>query len=142
LCRYYDPAPNEGTGCGESADAIGPLGYRNVGTLLVFGHGCPNTTPRMFWKRRGRWTPLFLNRSAVPFEQLFTKASVIRFAEELKSLGDGALSRPEVLARFDDEARQTLLALSAIEHGVHQSVKIAVRTGLDVIAVDYLIQSF
>lgn len=142
LCQRYDPAKNEGSGDGDGSDAIGSLGYRNVGTLLVFGHGCPNTTPRMFWRKKGLWKPLFLNRSAVSFDVLFSKARIIRFAEELKSFGQAVLSSPAALSRFRDEAVQALLVLSAVEHGLHDSIRIAVRTGLDVGVIEQLLTAF
>jgi hypothetical protein len=49
-----------------------PLGYKNIGSLLVFEHGCPNNAPAVFWSPPDtgkHWQPLFPGRAVLPPEK-------------------------------------------------------------------------
>lgn len=49
-----------------------PLGYKNIGSLLVFEHGCPNNAPAVFWSppKPGKlWEPLFPGRAVLSQEK-------------------------------------------------------------------------
>lgn len=134
LCKYYNPLQGNKT--------YGPLGYENVGTLIAFGHGCPNTTPPMFWADNRSLPPLFPNRSAVSLDTFFHNHNGIPFSDRLMSLGQPTLSNPELLAQFEEEAAQALLVLAAMARGLRGLSKIAVRTGLSVLVAGYLVEIF
>ena len=44
-----------------------PLGYEQVGALLVFEHSCPNNCPQIFWGGSigGKWEPMFPGKAVV-----------------------------------------------------------------------------
>ena len=49
-----------------------PLGFKKIGSLLVFEHGCPNNAPAVFWSRpkSGKvWEPLFPGRAVLTAEK-------------------------------------------------------------------------
>lgn len=134
LCRKYDPRPK--------AEDPGPYGYESAGTLLAFGHGCPNTTPRMFWAGGRRWTPLFPARSGVEVDVPMEKATVAEFADRLAGVNRAHLADPALFARFDVEARDAILLLAAIAHGLRFRERLASRTGIGLPRVDLLLDAF
>ncbi|TBY55695.1 hypothetical protein E0H39_33290 [Rhizobium leguminosarum bv. viciae] len=134
VCKFYNPL--------QGHPGIGPLGYEGTGTLIAFGHGCPNTTPPIFWAGKGGRPALFPNRSAVDFDALFHVNDGIVFADRLAALGQPTLSDPELLSHFDDEASQALLVLSAMARGLRGVSKISVRTGLGVVVAQNLLDVF
>lgn len=134
LCKFYNPIPGHNT--------YGALGFEDVGTLIAFGHGCPNTTPPMFWAESRTRPPLFPNRSAVSFDTIFHAHEGIRFSDKLMSLGQPTLSDPELLAHFGEEATHALLVLAAMARGLRGISKISVRTGLGVLVAENLIKVF
>ncbi len=138
LCRFYAPKPKH--------SSAGALGYGDAGTLVAFGHGCPNTAPPMLW-HRGRsaghpWEPLFPERSGVAFDLLEKPAEITVFRERLLSLGLPTLADPGLLARFPTAAREALLVLAAVSHGLRDDLGLASRTGLEVARVDSLLVTF
>ncbi|WP_271163575.1 hypothetical protein ACETKC_03785 [Brevundimonas intermedia] len=134
LCRKYDPRPIQ--------EDPGPYGYDNAGTLLAFGHGCPNTTPRMFWAKGRRWTPLFPARSGVEVDVPMERATAAEFADRLTGVNRPHLADPALFARFDVEAREAILLLAAIAHGLRFRERLASRTGIDLPRVDLLLDAF
>ncbi|MFN4041887.1 MAG: hypothetical protein ACK4I0_09515 [Brevundimonas sp.] len=134
LCRRYDPRKNR--------QRPGPYGYEAAGTLLAFGHGCPNTAPRLFWGRSARWTPLFPNRSGVEVDLRTDKATVTEFSERLLAMNRPSLADPSIGLRFGEEAREALLVLSGIAHGLRDAPRLASRTGVDLLKVGILLRAF
>lgn len=134
LCREYDPRRWE--------EDPGPLGYKEAGTLLAFGHGCPNTTPRLFWASGKHWRPLFPDRSAVELDRVLHGSSIVQFGERLAGVNRTTLADPALIARFGQESREALLVLATISHGVHDPVRLASRTGLDVARIVSLLEAF
>ncbi|WP_425525004.1 phosphoribosyltransferase-like protein [Rhizobium bangladeshense] len=134
VCKYYNPIKGD--------PIIGDFGYENIGTLIAFGHGCPNTTPPIFWADKGSRPPLFPNRSAVSFDSIFHLHEGVAFSSTLLSLGQPTLSNPELLAHFGEQASQALLVLAAIARGLRGVPKLSVRTGLNVVATENLIKIF
>lgn len=134
LCSSYEPYPPD--------EHAGPHGYGDAGTLIAFGHGCPNTAPPMLWRHGRRWTPLFPERSAVEFDLLERRSDVANFGDRLLGLNRPSLANPNLLARFETLSREALLLLAAVSHGLRDSVKLASRTGLEVARVDSLLSTF
>ena len=134
LCRRYDPQKN--------GRKPGPYGYEAAGTLLAFGHGCPNTAPRMFWKRSARWTPLFPNRSGVELDLTIDRSTLAIFSERLVALKRPSLADPAIGLRFSEEAREALLVLSGVAHGLREAPRLASRTGVDLPRVTVLLPAF
>lgn len=134
LCGRYDPRP--------WSEDPGPLGYKEAGTLIAFGHGCPNTTPRMFWAKGRKWRPLFPSRSAAELDLPSRKADIVELGERLASVNRASLSDPAILSRFGEDARSALLLLAAISHGLHSQLRLASRTALDVPKIENLLEAF
>lgn len=134
LCERYEPQPPD--------EHAGALGYGDAATLIAFGHGCPNTAPPMFWRDGRRWRGLFPQRSAVEFDLLGQVSEVAAFGQKLLSVSRPTLADGGVLARFDSLAREALLLLAAISHGLRDPVKLASRTGLDVARIASLLDAF
>lgn len=134
LCRRYDPRP--------WTEDPGPLGYKEAGTLIAFGHGCPNTTPRMFWAAGRNWRPLFPSRSAAELDLPRPKAGMVELGERLAAVNRASLSDPAILSRFREDARSALLLLAAISHGLRGPLRLASRTALDVPVVETLLDAF
>ena len=134
VCAYYEPMP--------SHDEASAFGYKDAGTLIAFGHGCPNTTPPLFWHNRRGWTALFPERSATLLEGLNKPSDVADFGRRLLAQDRPGLAAPDVLTRFEPQAREALILLSTIAHGVRGEVRLASRTGLPVGRVQSLLQTF
>ena len=134
LCEYHEPRP-----CHDDA---GPFGYRNAGTLIAFGHGCPNTAPPIFWHSSRDWKPLFPQRSGVEFDLLDRPSQTADFSHRLLALNSPTLADANLLAKFESLAREALLLLAAISHGLRGSVMLASRTGLEVSRVESLLSTF
>lgn len=49
LCKSY----------AKSAKIRFPMGFGEVGALMVFEHSCPNNCPAILWSSKGDWLPLF-----------------------------------------------------------------------------------
>lgn len=134
LCKYYEPQPTD--------DSAGPLGYGDAGTLVAFGHGCPNTTPPIFWNTTRRWRALFSDRSGVEFDALAEPSDLMIFSSRLRSLNRLSLSNPALLEQFDTPAREALVLLAAISRGRHHPLRLASRTGIEVTRVVRLLAAF
>ncbi len=134
LCGRYDPRRWD--------EEPGPLGYKEAGTLLAFGHGCPNTTPRMFWAAGRNWRPLFPSRSAAELDLPVHESDVAALGQRLASVNRASLSDPAILSRFGEDARSALLLLAAISHGLRDPVRLATRTAIDVPRVEALLEAF
>lgn len=134
LCLKYEPSRREGD--------VGPFGYEDAGTLIAFGHGCPNTSPRIFWEADRRWKPLFPERSAVEFDIFNKRAGVVEFRDRLLAVNRPTLADPSILARFAEASREALLLLATISHGLNDPIKLASRTGLEVPRITTLIDLF
>ena len=134
LCRRYDPRP--------SSEDPGPLGYKGLGTLLIFAHGCPNTTPRIFWKDGPKWRSMFQNRSASDMDLIFHKSNTANFSEKLRTLGDFQLCDQQIISQFPEEVREALLLLSAISNGINKATELASRTGLSMPSILSLLEAF
>ena len=134
LCERYEPVPSDGE--------AGATGYGGVGTLIAFGHGCPNTAPPVFWRKGKRWRPLFPQRSAIDFDEVRRPAEIARFGERLLVLAKPSLADPALLERFGEEAREALLLLATISRGRRTDVMLASRTGIDMVRVESLLRAF
>jgi hypothetical protein len=134
LCERYEPMRTD--------EEAGPTGYGGAGTLIAFGHGCPNTAPPIFWRKGKRWRPLFPERSAIDFDQVRRPADIARFSEQLAALARPALADSALLSRFGEEAREALLLLATISRGRRADVMLASRTGIDMARVETLLAAF
>ncbi|WP_434555273.1 phosphoribosyltransferase-like protein [Salinisphaera shabanensis] len=134
LCVKYDPG---GTDENETA-----LGYKSSGTLTVFGHGCPNTVPRILWKSTRVWVPLFPQRSAVNFSSFDKASDIEKFTKQFLQFDEPRLSEPALLERFSTTTRAALLTLIAISRGLHDAIKLSCRTDLDMATVTVLLDVF
>lgn len=134
LCKFYEPQPPD--------DNAGPLGYGDAGTLVAFGHGCPNTTPPIFWKTTRRWRALFSDRSGVEYDALAEPSDLATFSARLRELDQPSLSDPALLRQFGAPAREALVLLGAISRGRHQPLRLASRTGIEVARVVRLLATF
>lgn len=134
LCERYEPMPTD--------EEAGATGYGGVGTLIAFGHGCPNTAPPVFWRKGKRWRPLFPQRSAIDFDEVRRPAEIARFGALLLSLEKPSLADPALLGRFNEEAREALLLLATISSGRRADVMLASRTGIDMGRVETLLDAF
>lgn len=134
LCGYYEPRPPH--------DEAGPYGYGDAGTLIAFGHGCPNTAPPILWNAGRDWKPLFPERSGVDFDLLDRPSQTADFGRRLLALNRPSLADADILARFGSFSREALLLLAAISHGLRDSVMLASRTGVEVARIESLLFTF
>ncbi|SFR74942.1 hypothetical protein SAMN05428960_1042 [Mitsuaria sp. PDC51] len=139
LCEAYAPAvygdgkaPPWGGGTGN------PLGFGSLGTLIVFAHGAPNTSPSFLHKASRSasrpWTPLFPSRVTASlgsdaFGQALTPERVLR---RLEKLGQQRLARSRVV-KSELSAWEVLQMLAALASPPRANDRVlATRSGFDV----------
>jgi hypothetical protein len=131
LCSRYDPV---------SHDPVESLGHRGSGALLVFAHGAPNNSPRLFHKGSKRWAPLFPSRVTASFRAKFARdVSVKALSARLGRMGQARLSKSIYLAATHPDARLLLLVLSALARGPRFDEALSQRTRLTIPEISSLI---
>jgi hypothetical protein len=128
LCKHYNPPPQPG-----DDERMGPLGYRDVGTLIVFGHKCPNTAPRILWTAggRNRWRPLFPHGIATKLDEELSQARDRgSIGELLIELRQKRLSTSAWFEAVKPHAREVVLFLACLSSRRRDTDAIADRTGL------------
>lgn len=106
----------------RSPDSKEPLGYKDTGALIAFGHSCPNNVPAIFYKardsRRNPWHPLFPSRVATHIAQ----SQPYLTADQLDTTALETLKYPLVAASTifccsTPEQRRVVIVLAALSKG-------------------------
>jgi hypothetical protein len=125
LCEKYGPS--------TSRPRI-PLGYCDIGALLVFEHGCPNNAPSILWApqtTKTNWLPLFPDRTILPKEKSAFPSEIERRdpISVLVEAGQTRLSRA-VTSAPPPISEETLLVLAFAAKRVLNAGALSFATGL------------
>lgn len=116
-----------------------PLGYRGAGTLLLFAHGAPNTSPAIFWQEHGpsatgeQWSAL-APKWVVGADLLSGGPSRLVSAESPFELLADQLERSHAPANL-------LMVLDAIKDGASTPQEIRHLTTVDITTIERMIGS-
>lgn len=118
-----------------------PLGYGNVGALMVFEHGAPNNTPYLLHGASKNWVPLFPQRTT--FQASKASASSLaesRIRQRLKKLENERLIHLESLQHFEEQTQKTALVLTALRRYPRTIIAVSSKTGLTTFEVENIIE--
>jgi hypothetical protein len=133
LCRRYNPTAEDA------------FGYKGVGALIVFSHGCPNNAPPLLYSKTDSWLPLYPGRTAfTDFSQQSLVASEFNWAEGFRVLEYSGVEKSELFQKLPTFGKKLTLYLFAnlvnrrlrapdMERHLH-----AVRAGLHLSEVQWL----
>ena len=128
LCQRYSPAKKE------------PFGYKDVGALVAFSHGCSNDVPAVFHKGstsiQRPWQALFPKRVAQDVVVDESRPDPMELA--LDALGFSTIKRSLAYLRSCREQQRVVVLLCAIRRGRHHLKSMAFVTGLH---LDDLVQA-
>lgn len=80
-------------------------GYGGGGALTVFQHGCPNNTPAILWRTKGKFRPLFPDQGVPPdLQKSFGQFNAPATSEDLWTFGQYRLA----LALLDRRRSQNM----------------------------------
>ncbi len=124
LCIKYDPIDH---------DVVRSLGHGGTGALLVFAHGAPNNSPRIFYKNTKKWIPLFPSRVTAEFRSKFEKDySLKTITKKMERMKQTRLSKSLYLITAHPDARLLILVLAALTRGPRFDDALCTKTGLTI----------
>jgi hypothetical protein len=117
------------------------LGYGTTGALVAFAHGAPNNCPLIFHKRSGSWEPLFPQRVTASSRETFGEDQDRgeRLRERLLDMRQSRLAAADVAEAADPRRRTLVAVMAAIAHPPRSAHSVALRTGLTIAEVDWLL---
>ncbi len=121
LCLDYDPM---------GKDMEESRGYGGVGSLLVFGHGCPNNAPRLLHSRGPAWSQLFPERIATRSVSSFhERRDVSGASDRLERLRQRRLAQGAWNLHSSETGRSLVLLLASLGRGPRDDDTISRRSG-------------
>jgi len=135
ICMKYDPL---------GADEIESLGFSGVGSLIVFAHGCPNNSPRIFYKTSSKknaqqWDPLFPARNTWVVRSEIESFEPFSILQRMNRLKDSILAEEGWESYTSADGRSLLLVLTAVRRSPRYDDVISRKIGLTIPEVRHLV---
>jgi hypothetical protein len=127
LCKQYSPAKKD------------PLGYKQVGALIAFAHGCPNDVPTIFRldskSVKRPWKALFPGRTTLSIA-IDDEPDSLELA--LDTLGFGAIKHSGAYTRSSVQQKKMIVLLCAQSRGRRHWNSMTLATGLRLEEIEQL----